>query len=48
MYVGKIVETGTVEQVFEAPMHPTHKHCWPLCRYPIPAPATPHPERRST
>jgi oligopeptide transport system ATP-binding protein len=41
MYVGKIVETGTVEQIFEAPMHP-YTHAL-LAAVPFPDPTTPPP-----
>ena len=50
MYVGKIVETGTVEQIFEAPMHPYTQAL--LAAVPLPqshgAPPAPHPQRRGT
>ncbi|HEX2279990.1 MAG TPA: ATP-binding cassette domain-containing protein, partial [Candidatus Tectomicrobia bacterium] len=36
MYVGKIVETGTVEQIFEAPMHPYTRAL--LAAVPLPNP----------
>ena len=39
MYVGKIVETGTVEQIFEAPMHP-YTHAL-LAAVPFPNPTAP-------
>ena len=32
MYLGKIVEVGTRDQVYGAPMHPTHKRFCPRCR----------------
>jgi oligopeptide/dipeptide ABC transporter ATP-binding protein len=41
MYVGKIVETGTVEQIFEAPMHP-YTHAL-LAAVPLPDPLAPPP-----
>jgi oligopeptide transport system ATP-binding protein len=41
MYVGKIVETGTVQQIFEAPMHPYTKAL--LVAVPLPDPTTPPP-----
>jgi oligopeptide/dipeptide ABC transporter ATP-binding protein len=41
MYVGKIVETGTVQQIFEAPMHP-YTHAL-LAAVPLPNPTAPPP-----
>jgi oligopeptide/dipeptide ABC transporter ATP-binding protein len=41
MYVGKIVETGTVEQIFEAPMHPYTRAL--LAAVPLPDPVAPPP-----
>jgi oligopeptide transport system ATP-binding protein len=41
MYVGKIVETGTVEQIFEAPMHPYTRAL--LAAVPLPNPTAPPP-----
>jgi oligopeptide transport system ATP-binding protein len=41
MYVGKIVETGTVEQIFRAPMHPYTQAL--LAAVPLPNPAAPPP-----
>jgi oligopeptide/dipeptide ABC transporter ATP-binding protein len=41
MYVGKIVETGTVEQIFHAPMHPYTQAL--LAAVPLPDPKTPPP-----
>jgi oligopeptide transport system ATP-binding protein len=41
MYIGKIVETGTVEQIFEAPMHPYTQAL--LAAVPLPNPLAPPP-----
>jgi oligopeptide transport system ATP-binding protein len=41
MYIGKIVETGTVEQIFEAPMHPYTQAL--LAAVPLPNPTAPPP-----
>jgi oligopeptide transport system ATP-binding protein len=41
MYIGKIVETGTVEQIFKAPMHP-YTHAL-LAAVPLPNPTAPPP-----
>jgi oligopeptide/dipeptide ABC transporter ATP-binding protein len=41
MYVGKIVETGTVQQIFEAPMHPYTQAL--LAAVPLPDPTEPPP-----
>jgi oligopeptide/dipeptide ABC transporter ATP-binding protein len=41
MYIGKIVETGTVEQIFEAPMHPYTQAL--LAAVPLPNPTAPRP-----
>jgi oligopeptide transport system ATP-binding protein len=41
MYVGKIVETGTVQQIFEAPMHPYTQAL--LAAVPLPNPTEPPP-----
>jgi oligopeptide transport system ATP-binding protein len=41
MYIGKIVETGTVEQIFEAPMHPYTQAL--LKAVPLPNPVAPPP-----
>jgi len=41
MYVGKIVETGTVQQIFQAPMHPYTQAL--LKAVPLPDPKTPPP-----
>jgi oligopeptide transport system ATP-binding protein len=41
MYVGKIVETGTVQQIFEAPMHPYTQAL--LAAVPVPNPMAPPP-----
>jgi oligopeptide transport system ATP-binding protein len=41
MYVGKIVETGTVGQIFEAPMHPYTQAL--LAAVPLPNPTAPPP-----
>jgi oligopeptide transport system ATP-binding protein len=41
MYVGKIVETGTVEQIFQAPMHPYTQAL--LAAVPLPNPTAPPP-----
>jgi oligopeptide transport system ATP-binding protein len=41
MYIGKIVETGTVGQIFEAPMHP-YTHAL-LAAVPLPNPTAPPP-----
>ena len=41
MYVGKIVETGTVKQIFEAPLHP-YTHAL-LAAVPLPNPTAPPP-----
>jgi oligopeptide/dipeptide ABC transporter ATP-binding protein len=41
MYVGKIVETGTVEQIFQAPMHPYTQAL--LAAIPLPDPLAPAP-----
>jgi oligopeptide transport system ATP-binding protein len=41
MYVGKIVETGTVKQIFEAPMHPYTQAL--LAAVPLPNPTAPPP-----
>ena len=41
MYVGKIVETGTVKQIFEAPMHPYTQAL--LAAVPLPSPVAPPP-----
>jgi oligopeptide transport system ATP-binding protein len=42
MYIGKIVETGTVEQIFEAPMHPYTQAL--LAAVPSPDPTAPPPQ----
>jgi oligopeptide/dipeptide ABC transporter ATP-binding protein len=42
MYIGKIVETGTVEQIFKAPMHP-YTHAL-LAAVPLPNPTAPPPK----
>jgi oligopeptide/dipeptide ABC transporter ATP-binding protein len=41
MYVGKIVETAMVEQIFQAPMHPYTKAL--LAAVPVPDPVAPPP-----
>jgi oligopeptide transport system ATP-binding protein len=41
MYIGKIVETGTVEQIFKAPMHPYTQAL--LKAVPLPNPVAPPP-----
>jgi oligopeptide transport system ATP-binding protein len=41
MYIGKIVETGTVEQIFEAPMHPYTQAL--LAAVPVANPTAPPP-----
>jgi oligopeptide transport system ATP-binding protein len=41
MYVGKIAETGTVEQIFQAPMHPYTQAL--LAAVPLPNPLAPPP-----
>jgi oligopeptide transport system ATP-binding protein len=41
MYIGKIVETGTVGQIFEAPMHPYTQAL--LAAVPLPNPTAPPP-----
>jgi oligopeptide transport system ATP-binding protein len=41
MYVGKIVETGTVEQIFETPRHPYTRAL--LAAVPLPDPTAPPP-----
>jgi oligopeptide transport system ATP-binding protein len=41
MYIGKIVETGTVEQIFQSPMHP-YTHAL-LAAVPLPNPVAPPP-----
>jgi oligopeptide/dipeptide ABC transporter ATP-binding protein len=41
MYVGKIVETGTVQQIFQAPMHPYTQAL--LAAVPLPDPLAPAP-----
>jgi oligopeptide transport system ATP-binding protein len=41
MYIGKIVETGTVEQIFQAPMHPYTQAL--LAAVPLPNPVAPPP-----
>ena len=42
MYIGKIVETGTVEQIFKAPMHPYTQAL--LAAVPLPNPTAPPPK----
>jgi oligopeptide transport system ATP-binding protein len=42
MYVGKIVETGTVQQIFEAPMHPYTNALLAAVPLPDPTAAPPH------
>ncbi len=41
MYIGKIVETGTVEQIFQSPMHPYTQAL--LAAVPLPNPTAPPP-----